>query len=147
MTISAARRVSLAMVVLATCAMWLAAGLVEPAVVLAAACCSECEAKEAACYASCDATTHGTAVDDARQECYDKCYYELYERTAACWRHCVTCSPGLPDPAKCFTFVLTHEYYCYIYGEGYCLEWRLVPGQDHGHVFASYQTSSGHCTN
>ena len=146
MTISTARRVSLGMVVVATCALWVATAVVSPPVLVAASCCSECEAKESACYASCSSTTHSTAIDDAIEQCNDRCFDELYTKTYGCFRHCVTCSPGQPNPSKCYTFVLTHEYYCSRELGGTCIEWSLVPNQNHGHVFYAYESSSGYCT-
>lgn len=117
-----------------------------PEPVLALACCQECEAQEAACYDSCYDADHNVAVDDSLDTCYDACDAELYDSFYGCWTHCMYCSP--PKESTCYTFVLEHEYSCETWNEDHteCLLWKLVPGQDAGHVFMKYQTGDEWCS-
>lgn len=97
----------------------------SPARVEAAACCQTCEANEMACYAACDSSSHDSG--DSVQECYDSCYYQLYEWTFGCWRHCQYCQQ--PPGSECWSCLVSehgsqpgyhHVYYCWQTGGEWC---------------------------
>ncbi len=100
------RWLSSAMMGAAILAVFIAHAVLLPTAAVAAACCQDCDAKESACYASCEAGTHNAGPGDNLQQCYDDCYWQMYEWTYGCWTNCVYCQPS--EAGLCFSCTNYH---------------------------------------
>ena len=125
------RLVGTGMTVLAALAMVVVHAMTSPVPLIAAPCCQECEASEAACYAACQGDGHELGADDSLQACNQKCDEALWDEPFGCWTTCYNCSPG-GEPGRCYSGMFTHQT-C---SGGTCT---------YTHAVMIWETSSGFC--